>query len=352
MIGEYCLNNWKINLMNEQIPPTVSVIVPLYNREKFLPQLYATLDAQTFKDFEVILIDDGSTDNTQQWLQEHSLAHGQDVIYRHQENAGPYVARNYGLSLAKGQYIAFQDSDDEWPNYHLDEFVKALDEHSDIDWLFGSLQRIDHDTKEIKESSNFIMADGSRHPFVSLLTEKRNAISVIVDENIKTVAIEHCVPGSTQCAIIRKSIFEKNVFDGSYRTAYDRFYAIKSVLQGHKFAFVDTTHQIYHIHDAHISLVAGASPEKAERSAKTMLRGYSSLLDLAHTKQEKLAIKKQLAKVNAWELSIALKDLGKLKASSSAMLEAWKLDPSNWRFAKSYLVSLLRLCLAPLGIKP
>ncbi|MEP4301538.1 MAG: glycosyltransferase, partial [Paraglaciecola sp.] len=61
--------------------PKISVIVPLYNREKFLPQLYATLDAQTFKDFEVILIDDGSTDNTQQWLQEHALAHGQDVIY-------------------------------------------------------------------------------------------------------------------------------------------------------------------------------------------------------------------------------------------------------------------------------
>ncbi|MEP0175146.1 MAG: glycosyltransferase family 2 protein [Paraglaciecola sp.] len=331
--------------------PKISVIVPLYNREKFLPQLYATLDAQTFKDFEVILIDDGSTDNTQQWLQEHALAHGQDVIYRHQENAGPYVARNYGLSLAKGQYIAFQDSDDEWPNYHLDEFVKALDEHSDIDWLFGSLQRIDHDTKEIKEASNFTMADGSRHPFVNLHTEQRNGLSVINDQSIKTVAIKHCVPGSTQCALIRKSVFEKNVFDGTYRTAYDRFYAIKSVLRGHKFAFVDTTHQIYHIHDAHISLVTDVNPEKVKRSANTMLRGYSALLPLTHSKQEVVAVKNQLARVNAWELSIALKDLGQLKESSSAMLQAWQLAPTNWRYAKSYLVSLVRICIAPLGMK-
>jgi hypothetical protein len=73
-----------------------------------------------------------------------------------------------------------------------------------------------------------------------------------------------------------------------------------------------------------------------------MIRGYSSLLSLAQTKQEISAIKQQLARVNAWELSIALKDLKQYKASSLAMFRAWYLQPTNWRYAKSYLVSLIR----------
>jgi hypothetical protein len=88
--------------------------------------------------------------------------------------------------------------------------------------------------------------------------------------------------------------------------------------------------------------VTGVNPEKVERSANTMIRGYSSLLSLAQTKQEISAIKQQLARVNAWELSIALKDLKQYKASSQAMFRAWYLQPTNWRYAKSYFVSLLR----------
>jgi glycosyltransferase involved in cell wall biosynthesis len=335
----------------QEVMPKVSVIVPLFNREKFLPQLFNTLDKQSFQDFEVVLVDDGSTDNTQAWLKTHTLVNKQKVTYLHQANAGPYAARNNGLSVAKGEFIAFQDSDDEWPDYHLEHFVKGLDDNPDIDWLFGSLQRIDHMSREIKEVSNFVLENGQRHPFVSLNTESRDGMKVVVDPKAKQTAIQYCVPGSTQCALIRKTVFNQNQFDPSYRTAYDRFYAIKSVMRGHTFAFVDTTHQIYHIHDAHISLVTGVNPEKVKRSANTMLRGYSALLALASSKVEVLAIRQQLARVNAWELSIALKDLGEFRASSDAMLQAWKLVPNDWRYAKSYFVSVIRRVLAKIGIQ-
>lgn len=323
-------------------PTLVSVIVPLFNREKFLPQLYDTLVRQTYPHFEVILVDDGSTDNTEKWLQDNKLLSGQSVQYVKQQNQGPYVARNQGLDLAKGQYIAFQDSDDEWPEYHLADFVEALDNNPDIDWLFGSLRRIDHDTRKVVEANNFFTVDQSRHPFVNLNVDVRADINVIDDPKIGQVAIKHCVPGSTQCALIRRSVFEKNQFDASYRTAYDRFFAIKSVLRGHKFAFTDKTHQIYHIHDAHISLVAGAAPEKLQRSAETMLRGYSSLTPLARNEHEKSAVSHELARVSAWELSIAMRQLGHYKESTKAMLNAWRLQPLNWRYAKSSLVCLLR----------
>jgi glycosyltransferase involved in cell wall biosynthesis len=325
-------------MMDNELP-LVSVIVPLFNREKFLPQLFKTLQSQTYKHFEIILIDDGSSDNAETWLADNKNLLTQHLIYKKQINAGPYSARNHGLSLAKGKYIAFQDSDDEWPTYHLTELVESLEKNPDIDWLFGSLQRIAHQTRDIVEESNFVSTEGKLHSFISLSTEQRDDVFVIIDPEIGEAAIQYCVPGSTQCAMIRKTVFEGNTFDDSYRTAYDRFFAMKCVLKGYKFAFVHKIHQIYHIHDEHISLVAGASAEKLERSAKTMLRGYESLLEVTNNKLERKKIDEQLARVYAWELSTALQQQSKYLQSSRMLLKAYCLSPFNMKYLKSMLVT-------------
>jgi glycosyltransferase involved in cell wall biosynthesis len=220
----------------------VSVIVPLFNREKFLPQLFATLQNQLFQDFEVILVDDGNTDNTEKWIKDNQKTLTNNISYVYQENAGPYAARNNGLSIAKGKYIAFQDSDDEWPDYHLKDFVEILEKNTDIDWLFGSLCRIDHQSGATVEKSNFIDKKGQPHPFIALQNEVRAEFYVIKDQFAGATAIRHCVPGSTQCDLIRSELFKKHLFDGSYRTAYDRFFAIKLVLFGYTFSFVTKTH--------------------------------------------------------------------------------------------------------------
>ena len=120
--------------MNGQ--PKVSIIVPIFNRSQFLSQLVRSIESQTFKDFELIVIDDGSDDNPEGDLQKH--AQGLQWRYFYQSNAGPYAARNLGLAKARGEYIAFQDSDDEWPPYHLEELVIALYSNDDVDWVFGS----------------------------------------------------------------------------------------------------------------------------------------------------------------------------------------------------------------------
>jgi glycosyltransferase involved in cell wall biosynthesis len=322
--------------------PLVSVIVPLYNRIQFLPQLFANLSQQIYQNFELILIDDGSDDGTEQWLNEHQLLSGQPISYLKQNNNGPYSARNKGLSGANGKYIAFQDSDDEWPDYHLSDFVNILEINSDIDWLFGSLRRIMHESGKIKEASNFLMKSGNTHPFIALQTDKRGEVCVINDVKAPEIAILHCVPGSTQCALIRRSVFENNFFDDSYRTAYDRFFAIKAVMSGRTFAFVDKTHQIYHIHDSHISLVSGADADKLQRSAETMLRGYSELTTLAKNRNELFAIKNELARVYAWELSIALQQKKQYFLASKAMFKAWRLQPLNWMYIKSLLACIVK----------
>lgn len=104
-----------------------SIIVPVYNVENYLRECLDSLVNQTWQDIEIILINDGSTDGSGAICE--SYCHDPRVIYRCQENAGPSAARNLGLSLATGDYIAFVDSDD-W--LELDAMERLQNETADI----------------------------------------------------------------------------------------------------------------------------------------------------------------------------------------------------------------------------
>jgi len=90
--------------------PLVSVIIPTYNRGWILKEAVDSVIAQDFKDFELIVVDDGSTDNTQDILNSYK----EDIIVLKQNNKGVSSARNRGIASASGQYVSFLDSDDLW----------------------------------------------------------------------------------------------------------------------------------------------------------------------------------------------------------------------------------------------
>lgn len=100
--------------MKEQTDsPLVSVIMPAYNAGRYIQQSIDSVIAQTYSHWEIIVVDDGSSDDTADIVKEISLKESR-VKYVHQQNAGPGKARNTGLRHAKGVYIAFLDSDDLW----------------------------------------------------------------------------------------------------------------------------------------------------------------------------------------------------------------------------------------------
>src|SRR5262245_12368939 len=94
--------------------PSVSIILPTYNRAKFLPGALDAIGSQRWTDWELIVVDDGSTDDTREMVAELTRNWEQPVRYVYQENQGAYGARNRGLDMARGDFLALYDSDDLW----------------------------------------------------------------------------------------------------------------------------------------------------------------------------------------------------------------------------------------------
>lgn len=108
----------------------ISVIIPSYNRAHLIQKSVASVLQQTYRDLEVIVVDDGSSDNTAEVI---GAMNDERVVYQYQKNQGACVARNLGIAVAKGEYIAFQDSDDEWLPDKLEKQKAILDNHPDVD---------------------------------------------------------------------------------------------------------------------------------------------------------------------------------------------------------------------------
>lgn len=124
--------------------PTVSVIIPTFNRVRFVVEAIASVLAQTMSDVEVLVIDDGSTDGTRESISTR-FADEPRVSYRYQTNAGVTVARNAGLDVATGEYVAFLDSDDAWQPWHLTLTLAALDRESTAGLIWTETDFVDAD---------------------------------------------------------------------------------------------------------------------------------------------------------------------------------------------------------------
>lgn len=99
--------------------PLISCIVPVYNGERYLREALESIFQQTYRPLEVLVVDDGSTDGTAAVID----SFGDQVCYRWQVNAGPAAARNLGLSIARGEFVAFLDADDLW---HAEKLARQM----------------------------------------------------------------------------------------------------------------------------------------------------------------------------------------------------------------------------------
>ena len=114
----------------------VSIIMPAYNAQRYISEAIKSVLNQTFQEWELIVIDDGSIDDTASIVQAFD---DKRIVYIHQDNAGVSAARNAGLSYAQGEYITFLDADDVLPKKSLDVRVDYLQKHPNVDLVDGQI---------------------------------------------------------------------------------------------------------------------------------------------------------------------------------------------------------------------
>ncbi|MDD2435429.1 MAG: glycosyltransferase [Bacilli bacterium] len=131
-----------------------SIIIPIYNVEYYIIDCLESIDHQDYKNFEVILVNDGSTDKSKELCEEFIKFKDNYTLYN-QENQGTSVARNNGIKVAKGEYLIFMDSDDLLNEGSLTSVDKEIG-NSNVDILVNRFLSLEQNTKELTESLKFL----------------------------------------------------------------------------------------------------------------------------------------------------------------------------------------------------
>jgi len=129
--------------------PKVSVVIPVLNGERFITDAVESVLSQSFKDLELIVVDDGSTDGTGEIVK----SFGSQLVYRYQPNAGADRAYNQGISMTSGQYVAFLDHDDLWYPDKIETQVAILDRLPEVGLTFSEVDDVDELGNPIKKKT-------------------------------------------------------------------------------------------------------------------------------------------------------------------------------------------------------
>lgn len=162
----------------------VSVVIPVYNRETTIERAIRSVLEQTYSDFEIIVVDDGSEDNSSQVIR--SLQQGNDKIrYYYQKNSGPSAARNKGITEARGEYIAFLDSDDYWYPQKLAKQMALFETHPEVGIVYCWAEVINHRGKKWCKSPKYtghvfedLLAEGNFIPTSGTLAKRQTLLEV------------------------------------------------------------------------------------------------------------------------------------------------------------------------------
>lgn len=206
----------------------ISVIIPVYNSETSIDTCLASVLSQTYSNYEIILADDGSTDSSSLICDKYAETNTAIKVL-HQENAGPSAARNAGLSIAKGDYITFVDSDDEIATNYLESLLDIIKNGSDVAAV--SYQIVGKGQSPQLDKSN---AD------LKIFDSKSAVSSLLYQKELD----------SSQCfKLFRKEILEGIAFPTDIRVYEDLYFIYKVYSRCKKISWAERRLYYYHKED-------------------------------------------------------------------------------------------------------
>jgi glycosyltransferase involved in cell wall biosynthesis len=329
--------------------PAVSIILPTYNRARFLPQAFESIRAQTFTDWELIVVDDGSSDDTAAIVEVESRKTPQRVVFIRQENKGPYGARNTGLDHARGRYLAFYDSDDAWLPHHLQRCVESLDANANVAWVYGACRVAEYPSGRVLDEHTFYQ-NGKPRPFLSLKVERSGPLHIIDDPDLLPCVYLHGIYAGLQNSVLRREFFENYRFPTHLRNeAEDQVVKTWFTKAGHRFGYLPDIHVIYNVHQENSSASSQGMPiDKRLKVLGAIIQGYEEMQSQAPlTARERRALNTRLASELFWSVGYALLwQNGRRAEAMGYFRQGLKRKPLDLCFWKTYLVAGVKYYLS------
>ncbi|HEY8037340.1 MAG TPA: glycosyltransferase [Methylobacter sp.] len=303
--------------------PLVSVVIPTYNRSAFVVKAVDSVLSQSFTDYEIIVVDDGSTDTTKKSLKKY----GNKIRYIYQDNSGVSAARNTGITIARGEWVAFLDSDDEWRT----------------DYLFKQMEKTRDFPRTTMQTANCLCIglDGRTETYFEIngSLSKFNGMDYIFIEDPFCFVVKHGPWQVGSTIIRRKAITEAGLFDTSIRFTEDFDLMARVALQGPFGLIKEDLVDIYRRDEPIDSLTIQIKKErlKARESDEKIFEKLKKIEALNHYERKALS---ELLSANRRAIGNLLLAEGKNASARDAYKCAFFMSPSIPSVGK-YILSFL-----------
>ncbi len=259
----------------------LSVIIPVYNSEKYLRPCVESITAQSYKNIEVILVDDGSTDSSPRLCDTLAEQDGRIVVI-HKENGGTSSARNAGLDVASGDYVTFMDNDDFWNNKNAILEITSYLSESGADVLF-------HENTVYWQDTDKMIAPVLRCNREKVVNKSKNdALSSIIGSGIFSL---YCV----WAKVIKRSVIEENQirFPDGMRNE-DTYFCSILLLKARCFDFYDKSFYVYRKGHTGAQTLAGVKYSHL-RDLQFVIKDISKRIDNLSDSEERRVLRSYLA---------------------------------------------------------
>jgi len=282
------------------MPPKVSVNICCYNSEKFIKETIESVLAQTFNDYEAIIIDDGSKDRTGEIIKSFNDPR---IKYYYQENRGLSASRNRAIELSQGEYIALLDHDDIWYPNKLEKQMRLFNENPEIGLVFSNcyikMVRNNKGRLFFRENEDF---------------EKDPAGKLFLKDYIPLFTI-----------IVKKSIFnEIGGFDTNYRSCEDYDFLFR-IIDKYRIGHIKEPLGDYILHGSNTYIVHS---KKAHEEELQVINHYLNVYPETY-KINREAIEQRIARITALLAADNILE-GNYTAAKKCLESALKIDKKNW----------------------
>lgn len=210
----------------KDVEPLISVIVTSYNYEKYIEMTLTSLCTQSYRRFEVIVVDDGSKDNSISVIKRFAEQHENIRMYTHEHNCNKGIIASIllGVEKSNGEYIAFCESDDYWSTDHLEKIVELIQTQEDATIISNNIELFG-DTECVKARQGYI------DHINKLLKYGSNRIDIYHNQNMNFIP-------TLSSVMIKKSVFQKLDFDSPIPAWID-FWLYRQILKTHPLLYID-----------------------------------------------------------------------------------------------------------------